>query len=109
MKTISLGIEERIVRLVEKHQMLEQVFAFGVDTDSAKRFRSANPRFPLALENRSDKSWSQSIVADGYHAVFTYRQWWLQIKQDHVDAAHNLGRKVHLFKTTHWYPGVVDL
>ena len=44
MKVISPGIEKRIVRLVEKYELFDQLFAFGQSSDSSRRFKEANPK-----------------------------------------------------------------
>ena len=44
MKVISPGIEQNIVRLVEKYELFDQLFAFGQSSDSSRRFKQANPK-----------------------------------------------------------------
>ena len=44
MKIISPRIEENIVRLVEKYELFDQLFAFGQSSDSSRRFKQANPK-----------------------------------------------------------------
>ena len=44
MKVISPGIEEKIVVLVEKYDLFDQLFAFGQSSDSSRRFKRANPK-----------------------------------------------------------------
>ena len=44
MKVISPGIEKNIVRLVEKYELFDQLFAFGQSSDSGHRFKQANPK-----------------------------------------------------------------
>ena len=44
MKVISPGIEQNIVRLVEKYELFDQLFAFGQSSDSSHRFKQANPK-----------------------------------------------------------------
>ena len=44
MKVISPGIEEKIVVLVEKYDLFNQLFAFGQSSDSSRRFKQANPK-----------------------------------------------------------------
>ena len=44
MKIISPGIEENIVRLVEKYELFDQLFAFGQSSDSSRRFKQANSK-----------------------------------------------------------------
>ena len=43
MKVISPGIEANIARLVEKYNLLDQLFVFGQPEDSSQRFKQANP------------------------------------------------------------------
>ena len=44
MKVISPGIEQNIVRFVEKYELFDQLFAFGQSSDSSRRFKQANPK-----------------------------------------------------------------
>ena len=44
MKVISPGIEEKIVPLVEKYELFDQLFAFDLPSDSSRRFKQANPK-----------------------------------------------------------------
>ena len=44
MKVISPGIEQRIVALVEKVKLFDQLFAFGQPSDSSRRFKEANAK-----------------------------------------------------------------
>ena len=44
MKVISPGIEQNIVRLVEKYELFDQLFAFGQSSTSSRRFKQANPK-----------------------------------------------------------------
>ena len=44
MKVISPGIEQNIVRLVEKYDLFDQLFAFGQSSDSSRRFKQANSK-----------------------------------------------------------------
>ena len=55
MKTpLSTGIERKIVHIVEKYGMVDQVFAFDMPFVSAKRFKAANPNFPTAALAEDD-------------------------------------------------------
>ena len=44
MKVISPGIEANIAKLVEKHDLFDQLFVFGQPEDSSQRFKQANPK-----------------------------------------------------------------
>ncbi len=48
MKLLSPGIEEKVVRVVERFGMVDRVFSFGMDSASMPRFKIANARFPIA-------------------------------------------------------------
>lgn len=56
IKALSHGIEQKIVRLVEKYGMVDQVFAFDMPLESAKRFKKANPNFRVAASVRDKGS-----------------------------------------------------
>ena len=64
MKEISPGIEEKVVRLVEKHGLLDRVFAFGMDEESLARYKAANPSFPVCRRAAS----KQEILEQGAKA-----------------------------------------
>ena len=49
MKVISPGIERRIVNLVEKYKLFDQVFAFGQPDESSRRFKQASPRLRTTI------------------------------------------------------------
>ena len=49
MKVISPDIEEKIVKLVEKHGLFDQLFAFGQPAKSSRRFKRANPKFRTTI------------------------------------------------------------
>ena len=44
MKVISPGIEANIARLVAKHNLHKQLFAFGQPAESSRRFKQADPK-----------------------------------------------------------------
>ena len=49
MKVISPGIEQRIVTLVKKYKLFDQLFAFGQPDDSSRRFKQANPKLRTTI------------------------------------------------------------
>ncbi|MEE3371684.1 MAG: glycerophosphodiester phosphodiesterase family protein [Planctomycetota bacterium] len=49
MKIISPGIAEKIVRLVEKYDLLKQAFGFGQPPESSRRFKIANPKMKTTV------------------------------------------------------------
>lgn len=51
MKAISPGIEQNIVQLVEKYDLLDQLFAFGQPIDSTRRFKEANPKLRTTTQH----------------------------------------------------------
>ena len=56
MKVISPGIEQNIVRLVEKYDLLDQLFAFGQSNDSSRRFKQANPQLRTTVYLNSNET-----------------------------------------------------
>ena len=54
MKVISPGIEQNIVQLVEKYDLLDQLFAFGQPIDSTRRFKEANPKLRTTTQHIRD-------------------------------------------------------
>ena len=49
MKVISPGIERRIVTLVEKYKLFDQLFAFGQPDESSRRFKQASPKLRTTI------------------------------------------------------------
>ena len=49
LKVISPRIEEKIVRLVEQYDLLDQVFAFGQQPESSRRFKQVNPKLKTTI------------------------------------------------------------
>ncbi len=56
IKALTRGIEQKIVRLVEKCGMVNQVFTFDMPLESAKRFKKANPNFRVTASVRDKGS-----------------------------------------------------
>ena len=56
MKVLSPGIEESIVRLVEKYELFDQLFAFGQSSDSSRRFKEANPKLRTTVYLKDSES-----------------------------------------------------
>ena len=55
MKKLSRGIEEKIVSLAERFDMVERVFSFGMDSRSTERFKIANAHFPVSGRARNQE------------------------------------------------------
>ncbi len=55
MKKLSRGIEEKIVSLAERFDMVERVFSFGMDSRSTERFKIASARFPVSGRARNQE------------------------------------------------------
>ena len=49
LKTISQGIEKKIVRLAEESGVLDQLLCFGMDEESNRRLKEANPSVKTAM------------------------------------------------------------
>lgn len=96
MKTISPGIEERVVQEVVRHGMLDRVFCFGMDPDSNARFKKANPRIPTAvitygqLNLRRPADW-KAAAADPHTEVF-----WIGFmpSPEQISQAHAQGKSI---------------
>ncbi|RKU28527.1 hypothetical protein C6499_09980 [Candidatus Poribacteria bacterium] len=54
MKIISPGIEQNIVQLVEKYDLLDQLFAFGQPIDSTHRFKETNSKLRTTTQHIRD-------------------------------------------------------
>ena len=48
MKKLSRGIEEKIVSLAERFDVVDRVFSFGMEAPSTERFKIANANFPVS-------------------------------------------------------------
>ncbi len=65
MKIISPGIEQNIVRLVEKYELFDQLFAFGQSSDSSRRFKEANPKLRTTVYlNDSEADQFTAVLSD---------------------------------------------
>ena len=49
MKVISPGIEAKIVTLVKKYKLFNQLFAFGQSAESSRRFKQASPKLRTTI------------------------------------------------------------
>ena len=97
MKTISPGIEERVVQEVVRHGMLDQVFCFGMDSDSNARFKKANPRIPTAVHTQYGQlnlhrpaDWKEA-AANPHSEVF-----WIGFmpSPEQISQAHAQGKRI---------------
>ena len=93
MKLLSPGIEEKIVRLVEKHKLLSQVFAFGQPPESSRRFKRANPKLKTTVVKINESSHFARALEDPLADCL----WVGFIPSRHeIDQAHHLGKHVWL-------------
>lgn len=92
MKTLSPGIEERIVGLVKKYDLFDQLFAFGQTAESAQRFKEASPKLQTAVATRTPEDFSAALsnpLADSIWTSFVP-------SADLVVAAHDRGLEIWL-------------
>ena len=93
MKVISPGIERRIVTLVEKYKLFDQLFAFGQPDESSRRFKQASPRLRTTIVKiynaEQFNTALQSPLADCLWVGFVP-------SPDLMERAHKLNRQVWL-------------
>ena len=100
MKTISPGIEKKIVEEVQKQGMLNQVYCFGMNAQSNARFKNANPKLATAIQThgfdqldltKSD-DWDRATRRDDAEVL------WVNFlpSREQIAAAHNHGKRVWL-------------
>jgi hypothetical protein len=93
MKVISPGIEETIVKLVEKHGLFDQLFAFGQPAESSRRFKQADPNLRTTIVKIYDSSQFASALKDPLADCL----WVGSIpSRDEMEQAHRLGKQVWL-------------
>lgn len=97
MKEISPGIEEKIVRLVEKHGMLEQVFSFGMDDRSMERFLVANPDFPVCGRAASKSEILKATRAGYLDYIWISPGSGYDAAEAEIAEAHKAGKKVVIY------------
>ena len=93
MKVISPGIEEKIAKLVEKHGLLDQLFAFGQPAESSRRFKKANPKLRTTVVKIYDSSQFASALRDPLADCL-----WVGFipSRNEMEQAHRLGKQVWL-------------
>ena len=64
MKVILPDIEKKIVYLVEKYDLFDQLFAFGQPTDSSRRFKEASPKLRTAIVKISNSKEFAAALQD---------------------------------------------
>jgi len=93
MKVISPGIEANIVKLVEKYDLFDQLFAFGQPVDSSHRFKEANPKVRTAeVKIYDSEHFSRALnkpLADCLWVGFIPGR-------DEMEQAHRAGKQVWL-------------
>ncbi|MDA1312941.1 MAG: glycerophosphodiester phosphodiesterase family protein [Acidobacteria bacterium] len=84
MKLLSPKIEEKIVRIVERFDMLDRVFSFGMDAPSMERFKIANPLFPIARSGDSKYHYDSALRT-------TYLDYiWISPQQSYMPSAQDI-------------------
>ncbi len=97
MKEISPGIEEKVVRLVERYGMLNRVFAFGMDEASLARYKAANPKFPVCRRAANKQELLAVSAQPGAEWI------WISAGADYdpetaeIEAAQKAGKKLIIY------------
>lgn len=97
MKEISPGIEEKVVRLVERFGMLDRVFAFGMDETSLARYKAANPEFPVCRRAANKQELLSVSAQPGAEWI------WISAGADYdpeaaeIEAAQKAGKKLIIY------------
>jgi len=97
MKEISPGIEEKVVRLVERFGMLDRVFAFGMDEASLARYKAANPEFPVCRRAANKQELLSVSAQPGAEWI------WISAGADYnpeaaeIEAAQKAGKKLIIY------------
>ena len=64
MKVISPDIEKKIVRVIRKHKLFDQVFAFGQPADSSRRFKQASHKLRTTIVKIYDSKQFAAALKD---------------------------------------------
>ena len=64
MKVISPNIEKKIVRVIRKHKLFDQVFAFGQPADSSRRFKQASHKLRTTIVKIYDSKQFAAALKD---------------------------------------------
>jgi len=93
MKVISPGIESKIVRVVEKYDLFDQLFAFGQPADSSRRFKDANPKLRTTIVKIYDSKHFAAALKDPLADCL-----WVGFipSRKEMDHAHQLKKQVWL-------------
>ena len=93
MKVISPGIEAKIVRVVEKYDLFDQLFAFGQPADSSRRFKKANRRLRTTIVKIYDSKLFATALKDPLADCL-----WVGYvpSREEMDLAHRLKKQVWL-------------
>jgi glycerophosphoryl diester phosphodiesterase len=93
MKVISPRIEEKIVKLVKKHDLFDQLFAFGQPADSSRRFKTANRRLKTTIVKIYDSAQFATALKDPLGDCL-----WVGFvpSREEMEQAHQLKKQVWL-------------
>jgi len=93
MKVISPDIEEKIVKLVKKHDLFDQLFAFGQPADSSRRFKAANRKLRTTIVKIYDSKQFATALKDPLADCL-----WVGFvpSREEMDQAHRLKKQVWL-------------
>lgn len=93
MKVISPGIEQRIVALVDKYELFDQLFAFGQGSDSSRCFKEANAKLRTTVVKIYDAEQFAAALRDPLADCL-----WVGFvpSAEAMKQAHKLGKQVWL-------------
>lgn len=97
MKEVSPGLEEKVVRLVERFGMLERVFAFGMDEASLARYKAANPKFPVCRRATNKQELLTEAVRPGAEWIWISAGNGYDPNKEEIEAAHKAGKKLIIY------------
>ena len=97
MKEISPGIEENVVRLVERFGMLDRVFAFGMEEDSLARYKAANPEFPVCRRAANKQELLTVSARPGAEWIWISAGADYDPEQAEIEAAQKAGKKLIIY------------
>ena len=93
MKIVPTGMEVKIVRLIEKYDLFDQLFAFGQSTESSQRFKQANARMRTTIVKIYDSQQFSKALESTYSDCL-----WVGFvpSREEVNRAHSGGKQVWL-------------
>ena len=92
MKKLSRGIEEKIVSLAERFDMVDRVFSFGMEAPSTERFKIASARFPVSGRAGNQEELDAVLRSTYFDYIWVTPQPPYMPTREQVETARN-GRK----------------